>query len=115
MGVVVKLYTHTDGTPAKPNEVNVNEATLYTLVNGNIDWDNLKLALANAANGLVRLNASGDVPLAQIPDVLTGKSADKWGGKSLGASLDIDTGSKLTHNSADVVVDGPKVYHAVYN
>lgn len=115
MGLVVKQYTHIDGTPAKPNEVNANEATLYTVINGQLDWDNLKAALANAANGLVKLNASGDVPLAQIPAVLTGKSADKWGGKSLGASLDILTGNKLTHNSADVIVDGPKVYHAVYN
>jgi len=115
MGVIVKTYTHIDGTSAKPNEVNTNEATLYTLVNGNIDWDNLKLALANAASGLVRLDASGQVPLAQIPTALTGKSADKWGGKSLGASIDIDTGNKLTHNSADVIVDGPRVMHAVYN
>ena len=115
MGLVVKIYTHIDGTAAKPNEVNVNEATLYTLVNGNIDWDNLKASIANAANGLVKLNASGDVPLAQIPDVLTGKSAEKWGGKVVGDSIDIDTGSVLSHNSEIVVGDGPKVYHAVYN
>ena len=115
MGLVVKQYTHTDGTAAKPNEVNVNEATLYTLVNGNVDWDNLKASIANAANGLVKLNASGDVPLAQIPDTLTGKSAEQWGGLSLGDTIDISTGNKLTHNSTDVVVDGPKVYHAVYN
>lgn len=115
MGLVTRIYTYVDGTTAKASEANVNEVTLYTLVNGNIDWDNLKAALANAASGLVKLDGSGLVPLAQIPTTLTGKSADKWGGLSLGDTINIATGNKLTHNSIDVVTDGPRVLHAVYN
>lgn len=40
----------------------------------------LATAIKNAANGLPVLDASADVPLAQIPDTLTGKDADTLDG-----------------------------------
>lgn len=115
MSIIVRTHTFVDGTVARPDELNTNENTLYTEINGSLDWDNLSAALINAANGLVKLNASGDVPLAQIPDVLTGKDADKWDGIDLGDTINIDTGKELQHNSTKVVGDGPKVFHSVYN
>lgn len=72
-----------DGTAARPDQINANEITLYTEINGALDFDNLLAALINAANGFVKLNASADVPLAQIPDTLTGKDADTLDGSHL--------------------------------
>ncbi len=44
----------------------------------------LTAAEFNAANGICGLDASADVPLAQIPDTLTGKDADSVDGKEPG-------------------------------
>jgi len=41
MAIVVKPYTFTNGTAADATEVNAVLDTLYTLVNGNLDTDNL--------------------------------------------------------------------------
>ncbi len=76
MATIVKDHTFTDGTAARPEQMNANFDTIVTVINGNIDWDNLKASLVNAANGILKLDASGDVPLGQIPDTLTGKDAD---------------------------------------
>lgn len=73
MGTIVKPHAHSDGAVARPDHVNENVDILYNEINGNLDFENLKAALQNAANGLVKLDASALVPLAQIP-VLT---ADK--------------------------------------
>lgn len=70
MAVIVRPHTYSDGAVARPDQANLNETTLYNLVNGNIDWGNIKAALQNAANGLVKLDANGDVPLPQIPESL---------------------------------------------
>ncbi len=44
MGLIVRPETYTDGEVATAQESNDNETTLYTLVNGNIDNDNIKSA-----------------------------------------------------------------------
>lgn len=76
MGSIVKEFTFVDATVARPEQVNANFDVIVTVINGNLDWDNLKASLANAANGILKLDTSADVPLAQIPDTLTGKDAD---------------------------------------
>lgn len=43
--IVVRPFTYTNGTPADANQVNTNENTLYTLVNGNIDSTNINPTL----------------------------------------------------------------------
>lgn len=50
---------------------------------GKLLMTDLATAIKNAANGIVVLDASADVPLAQIPDTLTGKDAATVGGASL--------------------------------
>lgn len=77
MGIIVRAHSFSDGAVARPDQVNENETTLYNLVNGNIDWDNIKAALQNAANGLVKLDEDAKVLLAQIP---AGIDADKVDG-----------------------------------
>lgn len=67
------------------------------IINNNIDFDNLKDTLMNAASGLVKLDDLGDVPLDQIPDVLTGKDADTLDGDEL---TDIET----TMDTKDIAV-----------
>lgn len=76
MSLIVREHTYVDSKPARPSHANANEIKLFNEINGNLDWANLKAALVNAANGLVKLDGSGDVPLAQIPDTLTGKDVD---------------------------------------
>jgi hypothetical protein len=44
MGLVTRTYTYTAGNTINPTENNANENTLFTLVNGNIDNDNIKTA-----------------------------------------------------------------------
>lgn len=58
---------------------------------GKLLMADLATAIKNAANGLVVLDALADVPLAQIPDTLTGKDAD---------TLD-------TYEAADLLPDYP--------
>ena len=48
MGLVTRGFTFTNGTVADATEVNTNENTLYTLVNGNIDDANIDTASAFA-------------------------------------------------------------------
>ena len=67
MGTIVKPHAASDGAPARPDHVNAMLDIIYNEFNGNIDWDNIKAALQNAANGLVKLDADAKVPIAQIP------------------------------------------------
>ena len=67
MGTIVKPHAASDGAPARPDHVNAMLDIIYNEFNGNIDWDNIKAALQNAANGFVKLDASAKVPVAQIP------------------------------------------------
>jgi len=77
MGTIVKPHVASDGAPARPDHVNEMLDTLYNEINGNLDWDNLKAALVNAANGLVKLDGDAKIPLPQIP---AGIDADKVDG-----------------------------------
>ncbi|GAI49103.1 unnamed protein product, partial [marine sediment metagenome] len=58
-------------------------AKLY--LTGKLLMADLATAIKNAADGLVVLDASADVPLAQIPNTLTGKDADTLDGSELSA------------------------------
>ena len=76
MALITREHSYVDNKPARPSHVNANEVKLFNEINGNLDWDNIKIALVNTANGLVKLDGSAHVPLAQIPATLTGKDAD---------------------------------------
>jgi len=76
MATIVRDHLYVDGKPARPSHANANEDKLYAEINGNLDWENIKAALVNAANGILKLDGSARVLLAQIPDTLTGKDAD---------------------------------------
>jgi len=76
MATIVKDHTFVDGKPARPSQANANFDKLFAEINGNLDWENIKAALVNAANGILKLNASGQIELDQVPDTLTGKDAD---------------------------------------
>ena len=76
MGAITRDYTYPDGKCARPNHANANEVKLFNEINGSLDWENLKAALVNAANGILKLDGNARVLLAQIPDTLTGKDAD---------------------------------------
>jgi len=80
MGTIVKPHAASDGAPARPDHVNAMLDTLYNEFNGNIDWDNIKAALVNAANGLVKLDADGDVPLAQLSKGIPSGVIVMWAG-----------------------------------
>jgi len=80
MATVARPHVYPEGTVARPEHANANEIVLYNLVNGNIDWQNLKVALANVANGLVKLDADGKVPLAQMPSIVPSGVIVMWSG-----------------------------------
>ena len=67
MATIVRPHPYSDDAAARPNHSNKNEDTLYNEINGNLDWENLKAALQNAANGFVKLDASAKVPTEQLP------------------------------------------------
>lgn len=81
MGTIVRGDAFVDATAARPEKMNDELDTIFNVINGNIDWDNLEATLVNAADGILKLDASGGVPLAQIPDTLTGKDADTVDGE----------------------------------
>jgi len=68
MGTIVKPHAHSDGAVARPDHVNENVDILYNEINGNLDFENLKAALQNAANGFVKLDADAKVPTDQLPE-----------------------------------------------
>ncbi len=76
MGLIVREHTYIDGLPAKPSEVNDNEDVLYNEINGGLDWDNIDATLINEANGFIKLDASGDIPVAQMPTVIDADTVD---------------------------------------
>ena len=65
MGTIVRPHAYPDGAVARPDHANENETILYSEINANLDWDNIKAALVNAPNGLVKLDANGKVAAAQ--------------------------------------------------
>lgn len=67
MAHVDRPHVYPEGTVAQPDHANANEIVLYNVINGNIDWENLKAALANVANGLVKIGADGKVPPGLLP------------------------------------------------
>lgn len=99
MALVTRVHSYPEDKPARASHANVNEITLYNEINGNLDWDNLKAALVNVAGGFIKLDPSGDVPLAQIP---------------LDAIYNIDVSRELQHNSITIITTDGKVKHAVY-
>lgn len=80
MGSIVRPHSFSDGAVARPDQVNENETILYNEINGNLDWDNLKAALVNAANGLVKLDANAKVPVAQLPTTIPSGVIVMWSG-----------------------------------
>jgi len=75
---------------------------IKAIINGDIDFDNLKAALVNAANGIVKLDANAKIPLDLIPDVLEGKT------------LNMGEGQTLQHHGIEIITADGKVKHAVY-
>lgn len=63
-----------------------------------------KIANKGVANGYAELDASGDVPLAQIPDTLTGKDADSVDGKHA---------ADLVQMSGDQTIAGKKTFSTI--
>lgn len=63
MGVITKQYTFTNGTIADGTQVNKDFDDLYTLVNGNLDANNIKDGAATAAK-----LATDSVETAKIKD-----------------------------------------------
>ncbi len=96
MGIIVREHAFSDGEPAKPNEVNDNETVLFNEINGNLDWDNILASLINAANGFVKLDASGLVPTAQVPDVVPSGVIVMWAGLAALTVMSIVIYRKLT-------------------
>ena len=58
MGLVTKTYTFTSGAIVQSSEHNTNLDTLFTLVNGNIDNDNIKTA-AGIAESKITFSGTG--------------------------------------------------------
>lgn len=83
MGIVVREHTFSDGAPARPEQVNENESILYAEINGNLDWNNIKPALQNAANGFVKLDSDAKVPTAQLPTGIPSGVITMWAGTLL--------------------------------
>jgi len=50
MGLITRQYDYTGGNVMNPDQNDANENALYTLVNGNIDNDNIKSAAAIASS-----------------------------------------------------------------
>ncbi|GAI79663.1 unnamed protein product, partial [marine sediment metagenome] len=78
------------------NEIKALAAIVYSKLNltGTLLMADLATTIKNAAAGLAVLDASADVPLAQIPDTLTGKDADTLDGlhlAALGPSVKLET------------------------
>jgi hypothetical protein len=63
MGVITKPNTYVAGSTILASEVNANEDTLYTLVNGNIENANIKAAAAIAYS---KLNLTGAILAADL-------------------------------------------------
>jgi|GEM_PF-2980581 hypothetical protein len=59
MGLVTKTNTYTAGSTILASEVNTNEDTLYTLVNGNIENANVKAGAAIAESKIAFDTSSG--------------------------------------------------------
>lgn len=77
-------------------EIKTNADIVYSklYLTGKLLMADLATAIKNAANGLVVLDASADVPLAQIPDTLTGKDAATVGGQAV-ADLETTMDTKV--------------------
>jgi len=80
MATIVRPHPYSDKAVARPDHANENETILFNEFNGNIDWDNLKAALQNAANGFVKLDASAKVPVAQLPVTIPSGIIVMWSG-----------------------------------
>jgi len=110
MGAPKPRNNYIDKTVARPSQVNENEIELWTILNGNVDWENIRSNLINSAGGFVQLDANALIPqeliplldLSKIPDVLTGKT------------LDIGATQTLKHNGVEIITTTGKVKHAVY-
>ena len=107
MALITRDHTYIDGKPAKASDVNENEIKLFNEINGNLDWENLKAALVNAANGILKLDGNARVLLAQIPDTLTGKDADTVDGVDIPATIAevLSDHDKAAHDALGVDAD----------
>lgn len=73
---IITREAYIEGKPAKASQANANEDKIFALINGNLEWDNIKATLRNQANGFLKLTEDTLVDLDQIPATLTGKDAD---------------------------------------
>ena len=92
MGTIVRSHVYPDGAVARPDHANKNEITLYNEINGNLDWENLKAALQNAANGLVKLDGDAKVPTSQLPESIAANvsiadAGNRYTGEEVEAAL----------------------------
>jgi len=55
-----------NGQPADGDKLQENLNVIKSIINGDIDWDNIKASLVNAANGIVKLDANAKVPMEQL-------------------------------------------------
>lgn len=72
MGTVVKPNTYVAGSTITASEVNSNEDTLYTLVNGNIDNANLDASASIAYTKLALTGTLTDDDVANTADIKLG-------------------------------------------
>jgi len=62
MGLINKPWTPSSGDTIDATNYNSNLDTIYNEFNGNIDLNNIKSSIINAANGLLQLDSNGDIP-----------------------------------------------------
>lgn len=117
MGLVTRTYSYTAGNTINPTENNTNENTLYTLVNGNIDNDNIKTAAGISYNKIdftgSGLNSTGTITF--IIDgggavLTTGIKGDLY----IPFACTITSVTMLADQSGSVVVDIWKDTYANY-
>jgi hypothetical protein len=72
MGLVTRSYNYTAGNTIDPAENNTNENTLYTLVNGNIDNDNVKASAGIVYSKLTLNGGVTDTDVADTADIKLG-------------------------------------------
>ncbi len=68
MGIVTRPNTYTGGAVISPSDVTANETTLYTLVNGNLDADNVDTSAIATVTGTQTLtNKTLTSPILNTP------------------------------------------------
>lgn len=93
MGIVAKSYTFSAGGIVQASEHNSNFDTLYTLVNGNIDNDNIKANAGIVGTKLATITTPGKVNITALVatnqatgDIIYASSATVWARLGIGST-----------------------------